>query len=212
MHVLILVCSFIAVGFLSPLEGFLPKHHGGLIRQAFDAVDEASNLASVDSAVEESTELDRREANEAEEYKHSMRPASQGLAEARAKADEYWQTFMATAVSSALRGDRRAAGQALGRLLHLVQDRKHNWCSCGRDSNPRDSHDACAAQGGACSAPGLGNHAMTWCSLVLEASPFNHFQLKTDLHPTDPQMHQALKDSIDVLGQFIRSVQAEQKR
>ena len=106
-----------------------------------------------------------------------------------------------------------AAGQALGRLLHLVQDRKHNWCSCGFRSNPKDSEDKCAAQEGGCQIPGFGNHAMRACSLRLEViNPLTHFQLKTDGDPNEKQKAQALQDSIAVLKEFLRLYEATKKK
>lgn len=203
----ILLGALILVGGSScRLNAFLPVHHGGLIREAFLMVKEANDLAAVDMAVEESTRVDKQENDEADQYKHSMRPAGLSLADSQAKARQYYKTYLDAAVQSALRGDRKAAGQALGRLLHLVQDEKHQWCSCGSTSNITDSQDDCAAQG-TCTGPGFGNHALKDCrKLGLEANPFRQFQLKTDIRPVQSQTTLARNASVHVLNDFVAAV------
>lgn len=211
----LLVCSLsVLVGSPWSLRAFTPGYHGGLIRQAFDSVREAPALVDVDSAVEQSYRVDDQENDETNQYKHSMRPAGLTLADAQAKADDYRQTFMDTAIRSALRGDLKAAGEALGRLLHLVQDRKHNWCSCGSASNHLDSANDCGAHEGGCSTPGLGNHAMTNCSkLSLETlTPWAHFQLKTEKWPSQAQRVRAVGDSVGVLTEFVVLVRESRRR
>lgn len=193
------------------MEAFWPRHHSGLIRQAFERVPEARNLVDVDSAVEKSEAVDNQENDEGNQHKHSMRPANQTLAAAQEHADNYRQSFMELAVKFAVRGDKKVAGEALGRLLHVVQDRKHNWCSCGAASNRPDSANNCSQSG--CATPGLGNHALGGCrKSSLEVSlPWDNFQLWTDGSPTQPQLDRAVGDSVGVLTEFAIQVQRSRK-
>jgi hypothetical protein len=92
------------------------------------------------------------------------------------------------------------AGWHIGLVLHAVQDRKHEWCSCGPSSNPRTgSANGCGSSRNGCPA-GFGNHGLQGCIVPLMGY---NFQRDTDHNPRPAQLDRALKDSVEVRRSFV---------
>lgn len=152
-----------------------PQVHHDLITQAFAAKPEFLKYADDQAVLDASKEVDYpinpirgRFSNPAE--RHSMRPDNTTLFEAQDKAAQYVQGEMRAAVREAKRGGRRGkreAGTHLGRVLHAIQDGKHNWSSCAPDSNPPDSNPegpnlGCSESFSGCPHKGQGHHGLTF--------------------------------------------------
>ena len=191
----VVVCGF---------EGF---HHKQLIWDAFNEVPGASAYASPSSAVEASSLVDSHENDEPDQYQHSMRPSGVSLASAKRRAKEYCEYHMSAAVGATNEHDLILAGRHLGRVLHLVQDGKHHWCSCGKSSNGSESANTCSTN---CPS-GIGNHGLPNCWIGLETWSFPYpYQIVTDFRPAPAQLEDALQASKLVLNEFVARVKSRE--
>jgi len=207
---LMLVCP---VGLL---WAFDPRVHADQIREAFLAVPAASKYADPSSAVERSHRLDDDENRDEDQHLHSMRSRKTFLAVAQQRAATCRTIYMTAAVEAAKQGDTVMSGDYLGRLLHMVQDEKHLWCSCWHGSNPPDSDRACSTTAAGCQVPGEGHHGVPDCEWWRAIRPESrrNFQLRTEGgrlgflgQPTSEQLSLARARSIDLLNEFVRRVQ-----
>jgi hypothetical protein len=195
------------VGAATVAHGFYRDTHKRLIGEAFDAVPGADDYADRHAAEAESARVDLPATNnEANQYRHSMRPTGDLLPAAQTKAAGYMKQELDAAVRLArLRPlNKVQVGYHLGLVLHLIQDRKHNWTSCGPLSNPHDSDTACDSSKPGCPA-GMGNHGLTFDCLRPGSDP--NFQHDTDQNPADTQLDRARAESIDMLRGFLAEVQ-----
>ena len=198
MHRAIALAVVVSLPGLPSLYGF--AFHGNLIRESFDRVREVRRYAAADAAVNASEQLDDDGMGvERLQFQHSMRPAGVSTARARELADEFVEVELSAAVDAAFRGDKPSAGRHLGRLLHTLQDQKHNWCSCGDDSNPSDSEERCGPN---CN-PGFGNHGLPGCRMRLS---LGNFQWLTDGAPNPSQLKAAATISDQYLNRFLDRV------
>jgi len=210
--------AVLCAGLSLPLAAFYQSYHRDLIEQAFQDVPEAVVYADPGSAVKVSGWADDAANSEPDQYMHSMRPAKTRLATAQRRASDYQAFHMDQAVKAALECDALEAGRHLGLVLHLVEDRKHVWCSCGPQSNGADSADSCSTSPDGCGQPGKGNHALPQCdwkrALAHPAALKDNFQIRTDGmfpplgKPGLNQLRLAQQASDQVLVEFVRRVKA----
>lgn len=200
------------------LAAFYQSYHQDLIEQAFRDVPDALVYADPGSAVKMSAWVDDSANSEPDQYMHSMRPANSSFVTATRRASDYQNFHMDQAVKAALDDDPNEAGRHLGLVLHLVEDRKHVWCSCGADSNGADSADPCGTSDSGCARAGKGNHALPRCDWKRAlAHPIllkDNFQIRTDGlvpslgRPNSSQLVLAQQQSDQVLAEFVARVKA----
>jgi len=182
------------------LRAFWYDIHNGLIDEAFDSAG-ADLYADRQSAKNSSFRVDLFSNDEANQFKHSMRPAGMVTPDAQRKADQYIESELKLAVAAAKSGRKGEAGRHVGLALHAIQDRKHNWCSCNESSNGSESMDGCNSSAPGCAVAGRGNHGLAGCGPFTDDK--NNFQHKTDQEPTGKQISSALSQSVDFLNGFV---------
>jgi hypothetical protein len=195
----------IAVVCLNTSGAFWPSIHNSLINEAFNAVPEAGLYADRESAKKESDIVDKSATNDdASQHMHSMRSAGVSLVEAQRRTDQYIAEHLKQAIADAKAQRKGGAGRHLGLILHAIQDRKHNWCSCSSSSNGADSNDSCSSSKTGC-AVGKGNHGLTrdCLDLAFPGAFFTNTQIKTDRSPTVDQVRDARDQSIKLLKDFV---------
>lgn len=197
---------------------FCPRWHNHLIAESFGAeeVERVNAYAELQSAKDESANVDQLEFKDPE--RHSMRPQRTDLTFAQAKTADYLKTWMDAAVTAAKNKRKDEAGRALGRVLHAIQDGKHQWVSCGPDSNGTDSANTCSESPTGCTEEGVGNHGLDlFCFVPRElvrnplripcwSGRIKNFQMHTDMDPTLKQLGDALENGKRKLAEFLSLV------
>jgi hypothetical protein len=188
-------------------HGFYRETHIQITADAFAAVTDADNYADRHATESAAVRVDAPATNDdANQYRHSMRPSGKSLHDAQTMADDYMKRELDAAVQAARLHppDKVAAGRHLGLVLHAIQDRKHNWTSCGPDSNPADSKPAACDSSKPCPM-GKGNHGLIGDCLVSDFS--TNFQRETDKKPFG-YTERPLTESIAKLNEFVARVRA----
>ena len=237
-----LTLALLAFSLAFPLpfaHAFCPQRHQEYIIQAFAAYPAVYDFAELQAALDASVEVDRPSMNPLSKrfivtppHMHSMRRDNTTLFEAKAQGARYVEDEMKAAVREAKRGRQGEAGRHLGRVLHTVQDSKHNWSSCAPASNRPESSLDCSESDSGCPHKGQGHHGLRLACLVPADVPTTeivnngvlpaiqeldlsrlcqgystkNFQILTDVFPLPEQRSEAEWQSRDAVAEFMKRV------
>jgi hypothetical protein len=201
----------LAHSLIGPLNAFKQGSHQALSREAWHAVQGLEQFLDIGELTDEIAKIDEHATNDdPNQFRHSMRSKNVSLGDSMKATGEYVEKEMEAAVDAAKKAMKGLASRHIARILHAVQDQKHEWTSCNEKSNVPESDNACSYSAEGC-PDGKGNHGLDInCgpgplgAIAAANYVMGNHQLRTDMWPPESMKDVARRRSIVQLNEFVR--------